>query len=451
MPRLHKKIFSELLKLNADYKEVWFSQVKLAQRLKVGLSTLKRALTRFKELGIVSWIFRGVKKTCLYTLSPHFHSKALRDKFVHLIDGFKYLPMTMLLSQNALLFAGAQKQLLVASGPQCTNVESLNTLSLSLPMLSLKAVRSISIRESLGIPSSVRAREADDTNRAKSSESETIFLTETKKEKELGMYSASLSISAASNVTAIKLTAYGRLVVSVWPHKAIEFADIETKKIKSPKNPMALFLSSCKKYCDKHGLRPDYTRLNEFKNENAAWEQLAEYEIPETIETKTKKIEIKQTTPDDYRDPETFDRVGEWQKFLNSGYRAPGNTQTAQFINELIDKSKAMGDTVTEDLPIQAINKIAGGIVVEPTLSLPLKKREALKLVLEHKELLGKSMQAHVITKQMRELTEQGASHHLAEHEPFWEGLYYIVGVIREQEAKHEEQRSGLDSIPQPV
>jgi hypothetical protein len=461
MPKKHKHVLNAVLKYNADNKELYFSQVKLAAKLKLGLSTIKRALARFKELGIIQWVFRGVKKTCLYTLSPFFHSKALRDKFVALVSGFKYIPMTLLLSSNAHLYTSGNTRP-VASGPQCTNVENLNIKSLSLKEVSLEAVRSISIRESLGIPSSARAYEENETKR-----------NEIKKEKDCSMYSPSLSIAAALDVKSIKLTEYGRLVVGVYPDKAIEAADNETKKMRGMKNPMAFFLSHCKKHCEANGLRLNYNRLNEFKNSNPGWENLSEYEAitpqpePEvkgksgtsgilkpgvklpTFEEVSARIKARnaaernesiadqQEKSGEFRDPKTFDRLGEWTKFVLEGKRrlAAGEPVNPFWQREIdqYDKAQAAGADMT-DIPVKSLNALTGGNVVDPVILLPAQKRQALAKVLEHKDILGNTESALVLVTQIKELLQQGIAHRLAEYKPFWEGIYHIVSVITEQE-----------------
>ncbi len=334
LPRRHKNILSALLRLYADNVELHFSQVKLSEKLRIGISTVQRALNRFKELGILQWVFRGIKKTCLYTFSPFMHSKVLREKFVRWVSGFKYVPMVVLLAQNTEAFSASMtsnkiqisKDNFSQSERQFPSERILISKSLSLQAFILK--REKRVIESLSVCNTTRAYEGQGHALAFSEKDQSNF-------EEFPMsqvYSQSLALAAAASVKSIKLTTYGRLIVGCYPADAIRFADVEmgNKKTKVQK-PFALFSAMCKQYCDKNNMRPNFSRLQEFKSSTADWQLLTEIEeSPASVSSEPQKSSTKiNGYVDPYKDkytyllepqrnPMTFDRQGNWDRAIEA-------------------------------------------------------------------------------------------------------------------------------------
>jgi hypothetical protein len=431
LPKKHKKVLTAILKFDADYLELHFSQVGLANKLKIGLSTVKRALCRFKEIGILQWVFRGIKKTCLYTFSPFMSSKSLRDKLAAIVAGFKYIPMAVLVAQNLSTFAAP---VLRVSEPQCTNVE--NTISKSLFSLMFIFKSGGGGRESLCVGKDVCARARIRITPPH------LFLS---KNQENDMsYSQSLAIAAASSIKSMNLTPFGKLIISSYPADAIRYADEKMCKRTSPSaNPMAAFSALCKEHCEKTGDKPSFSRLMQFKKDNPEWAQLPEVEVvPVAAPIKRANVFVAD------RDPLTFDRVGEWTKFVLEGKRrvAAGEKVNPFWQAEIdqYDLAQEQGAAITESYPIQAMGNVMGLVIPEvPVVPIaprvpvvvpgyePLDEEDLdlIDSVINNINRLDKSTVGW-LAKAIAEVKEQGANHPRIQDGSFRSGLKHVRDIV---------------------
>ena len=494
MPKGCLKVFNRIIKLDSDNKELWFSQVRLAEKLGLCLSTIKRALAYLKKHGIVQWTFRGVKRTCLYKLNDHLGSKAVRERFVKQLPNLKLIPMPILVSRNAVFLEHStpaiSSECLIENEPQCPSERILISKSLiSKSDLSKSGKREIERLTESNI-ASVRAR----LRKRLAS----LFLSKNK-EKEMSQYSQSVSMIEASGLQSFDPSAYGKIIVASFHHESIRFADEEIKKKKGTvQKPMALFCSLAKQHSEKNGLRGNFSRLQEFRKENPAWESMPELNeapipapvlasksiksgtsgilkdgvrLPGLVEisalikarnaTESNELSIEaDTVLQQHRDASTFDRVGEWMQFVLEGKRRLGVGQSVNpFWKREIDAYDAAHEqgASMQDMPIRAAAAIIGHEiipgVVEAVVHEPLgsAQMKIISKILEHRDVLGHGESPQLVLQQINELVCQGTSHPLASDRGFWEGMVYVADVIDSQLASLDTIRyldtpSGLDT-----
>lgn len=225
-------------------------------------------------------------------------------------------------------------------------------------------------------------------------------------------YSPSAAIVAAANVTAIKLTSYGRVVVSVYPADAIKNADAELKRMSSVKNPMAFFLSACKKYCERTGSKPNYDLLNDFKSKNPEWVSLPEYDrtapTEPSIASKTKySKELPFDYVDPYKDKVQEDRINdgvdydaEYLKFIGilQDMVARGERLNPYAHQVLVDTYLAKQGTA----PVTVLRQEAASVIAGPALEIPTNEVPAAPV--------GRSQSPVVRHEQIRATTNDSLS-----------------------------------------
>ncbi len=462
MSKGFKKVFNRIIKLDADSQDLWFSQEKIADKLGLCRSTVRRALAYFKKHGLIQWSFRGVKKTCVYKLNVHLGSKVVRDKFVSQVSNFKLISMSVLMERNAVLFEGAtpaiSTEIKVENEPQCPSERILISLSLSLSELSKKRSEKREI-ERLTESLTVRVREGHGLA--------SLFLSKNQENVMSQVYSQSLSIAAAANVSSFKLTSYGKHIVASYHHEAIAFADAEMKKKKGKiQKPMGLFCSLAKQYSDKNGLKGNFSRLQEFRNDNPGWESIPEFE-PALAPAPSESNPIKKTGAN-----APYQVTEAWRLELDPHKEVADAIRILQERGEPVNKYlllvKEGHDRVAAGEP--GVNladyypSFMKPLVRDPNTPRmseptpvaqvmnshkPLKdgQRSMLEKLIEHRDVLGEGDNVELIVTQMRELLVQGMSHPMAKNIEFWDGVQWMVDLINLQPSLMPiEPEYGIDS-----
>lgn len=243
LTKSQRKIFEQLLKYQADYTEIYASHIGMAKKVGCSVSTIKRALNRFRELDLLQWLWRGVKKTCIYSLNSNLGHESIRSKFKSVFKAFAFIPMVLLLSRNAALFGNE---------PQCSKEEKyLYALSLSNGS-----------RESLSCKKDVQP----DANRFPLA---IEFFKKTTGER-MEEYK-----QAIERIKSLKFTPWGKQKLVAYPVGAISFADDALFYSKGTiSNPVGFFMSQCEKYCTDKGLEPNWAKVIEIRKRKPEVDQL---------------------------------------------------------------------------------------------------------------------------------------------------------------------------------
>lgn len=243
------KILNSLIESQAYYEKDYRSQTTIAQRAGYrNRKTYQRAIKKLIALKLVKVINRGVKKTCLYILSPWFRDPFIKARLSPFLKALKILPLLALLSPSITDAANIDSAknvpqkiyenlkvsyfniLKPSSTDRLTQVSSHTTKK----MVPAYLVRPILFGDSGGGVS--------------------------KKEKKENVMNANPIPQAIRDIAELPLTKWGQIKLSAFPEQAIRYARFELSKV-NPTDPFAWFFGVCLKFCQRNGIAPDWEKM----------------------------------------------------------------------------------------------------------------------------------------------------------------------------------------------
>lgn len=96
MPERSIKLLDRLFWLCQRYPSVYIAQEKLANWVGYCRKTANLYLKMFHEMGIICKKWRGVKKTCIYSVHPYFRNSGILEKLSFLFNSFRKISRSLL-------------------------------------------------------------------------------------------------------------------------------------------------------------------------------------------------------------------------------------------------------------------------------------------------------------------------------------------------------------------
>ena len=234
-----RAILNQIIYQQVKFKKIFISNDKLAERTFYCPKTVQRATNRFVKEGLVVKEIGGYNKANAYKLHPLFNALAHRRKLSKYLPNLRLLPWFMALSISMLF-----------SKPFDTNVHANKFKSFNLISSASHTVTT-----------DARTRSKVTATALFSKTKETIEELQAKRRKY--MHASEQAVNA---IKTLKLTVWGKILLTAYPAEAIRYADDQLYYRKGhPKNPLGLFKSLCQEFCAQKKIEPDWKRVDRLK------------------------------------------------------------------------------------------------------------------------------------------------------------------------------------------
>ena len=210
-----KLVFKEYFSVCQNYEKVYISHETIAARVGCSLSTVKRAVRRFKELGVLDSIYRHMD-TCEYSMNEFFFTKETRKK---LSSVFRYfVPLAL-----SLLALGSNELQLKLKDKDFINNEVVT------------------------VSNDARSQVVNDVEL-------TLFCKNLRKKR----MNAETSDKIREIMKRMPMTTHGMLRLSVYPPKVLHYAMAALDKALANDDPFVYFLRVCDYFCTQNRIQQDH-------------------------------------------------------------------------------------------------------------------------------------------------------------------------------------------------
>lgn len=256
LTKADRKFLDQLLYLQSKYDSVWMGFDRLAQVTGYCSRTMKRAAKKLEEKGLISHIMGSYVAANEYHLHPLFASFTMRRKLSKLLPALRFTPSFLKIAVAALL-----------------SVQIANVTAIS-PRIDINKNSNSSL--SITKDAHPRSKGVISVSLFKEIKENAQFARQLKERR---MQQSEKAINA---IRTLKLTVWGKMVLSAYPAEAIRYADEQIFMAKKlPHNPLGLFKSLCTKFCEKNNLKPDWSRVEHWKTK-VPWDY-GFYEVTENV------------------------------------------------------------------------------------------------------------------------------------------------------------------------
>jgi len=304
--------------LTANVREMYPSQQWLADRVGIGLRKMKYILNELREMGVIQSLWRGVRRTCLYRVSPWFKTtpgvyKKLAPYFTMFLGDFDprfgYLPYGALgaavhsreyIRKNKYInrveksikesvVNGGAKTGVISSDvyilPQSSEVSPRRALVLRRDpsKILVDAVMSGDVGRDDTYFGEILRREMkqvwsyEDSPRSTMPtgvRSRSSALRDSKATKEAQRVEDEVKSLIDVVAKELGLTEHGRMKLSVYPSEVLQDALVEYKKVGAPiYNAYGLFDKLCVRCCEQQGIKPAWSTYFKCCKEHPEYQQ----------------------------------------------------------------------------------------------------------------------------------------------------------------------------------